>query len=253
MHEASQHPFSEFITLTYRPDTLPTRWHNDVLVQGTLQKSDFQGFMKRLRERVGYKIRYYYCGEYGEKLNRPHYHAAVFGLKLHDRVLWAKRESGNLYTSELLEKTWGLGHCLTGDLTFDSAAYVARYITKKINGEMAESHYKGRLPEYTDMSRGGRGKGSGGIGYSWFKSHYRTDVYATDSVVMNGKEFSPPAYYDRQLELENDELFDKVKRMRRINAPDPVTDPEQSLERMATKERVALSQFNNKKRSYESE
>jgi hypothetical protein len=41
----------------------------------------------------------------------------------------------------MLAKCWGKGHCLVGDLTFESAAYVARYVVKKINGQQKFLHY----------------------------------------------------------------------------------------------------------------
>jgi hypothetical protein len=52
-----------------------------------------------------------------------------------DKVLFKKQKSGDLFTSDMLTKCWGMGHCLVGDLTFESAAYVARYVVKKINGQ----------------------------------------------------------------------------------------------------------------------
>jgi hypothetical protein len=47
-----------------------------------------------------------------------------------------------LFTSELLTSVWGLGHASVGDLTFESAAYVARYVMKKVNGSLKQSHYE---------------------------------------------------------------------------------------------------------------
>jgi hypothetical protein len=92
---------------------------------GSLDVSHFQIFMKRLRHRVKpLKIRFFHCGEYGDKTRRPHYHALIFGYK----VLFKKQKSGDLFTSDMLAKCWGKGHCLVGDLTFESAAYVARYV-----------------------------------------------------------------------------------------------------------------------------
>jgi hypothetical protein len=42
-----------------------------------------------------------------------------------DKVLFKKQKSGDLFTSDVLTKCWGKGHCLLGDLTFESAAYVS--------------------------------------------------------------------------------------------------------------------------------
>ena len=155
-HESSLHIFNSFITLTYDPSHLP--------VDGSLNIEHFQKFMKRLRKKLHpLKIRFFHCGEYGDLTRRPHYHALIFGYAFPDRKLFKKSKSGDLYTSELLTKVWGLGHASVGDLTFESAAYVARYIMKKVNGDLVKSHYEaidyetGEIfnlkPEYVSISR----------------------------------------------------------------------------------------------------
>ena len=130
VHEASLHTDNCFITLTYSPDCLPS--------DGSLNHDDFQKFFKRLRKHIApKKIRYYMCGEYGEdlqqpsKLGRPHFHACLFGLDFDDKQLYIVRDDVKLYTSATLEKIWGKGFVTIGDVTFESAAYVARYIAKK--------------------------------------------------------------------------------------------------------------------------
>ena len=142
VHEASMHQDNSFITLTYNDEHLPEN--------GQLVKKDFQKFMKRLRKKCG-KVRYYQCGEYGsqyddqgnkitdslnrELLGRPHFHACLFGLDFPDKELWTVRNGINLYRSPTLEKIWKKGYSSIGNVTFESAAYVARYITKKLNGD----------------------------------------------------------------------------------------------------------------------
>ena len=92
-----------------------------------------------------------------------------------------KTEIGHaLYTSKIIDETWGLGRCWIGDVSFESAAYVARYIVKKVTGERAEAYYVGRKPEYTTMSR------RPGIGDAWLKK-YADDVYRHDHLVLRGK------------------------------------------------------------------
>ena len=49
-----------------------------------------------------------------------------------------------LTTSETLTKLWGKGgerQQTIGDVTFQSAAYVAGYVQKKINGQQKDTHY----------------------------------------------------------------------------------------------------------------
>lgn len=135
MHESKLHDRNCFITLTYDEAHLPP--------DRGLHYRDFQLFMKRLRKRFGDNIRFYMCGEYGEKVGRPHFHACLFGHDFDDKKLWSTTPAkSKLYRSESLEELWPNGFSSVGDVTFESAAYVARYITKKITGEAAESHYK---------------------------------------------------------------------------------------------------------------
>lgn len=138
MLESFKHAENAFVTLTYDDDHLPPG--------GTLARKDVQDFLKRLRFRFeGTKIRYYGCGEYGENTGRPHYHLAVFGLGPAE--------------AEAINSCWGRGHSFTGDLTHDSAQYVAGYVTKKMTHPESKCTDKcthpplnGRKPEFPFMS-----------------------------------------------------------------------------------------------------
>ena len=101
MHEASLYEDNCFITLTYDQDHLP---HDR-----SLNKSHFQKFMKRLRKRFGGGIRFYHCGEYGERTRRPHYHACIFNFDFSDKKLFKIVNNHRLYTSEQLEELWPFG------------------------------------------------------------------------------------------------------------------------------------------------
>lgn len=194
------------MTLTYRTDALPKG--------GSLDVRAFQLFMKRLRKRFSTeKVRFFHCGEYGEKFGRPHYHACLFNFYPEDALFYSRNNGNTIYTSKVLDEVWGNGQVWIGEVTFESAAYVARYIMKKVTGERAEAHYGGRAPEYTTMSRGGRGKGSGGIGKAWF-DRWKGDVYSSDSVVMRGKEMRPPKFYDREFEKGSPVEFGVIKSAR---------------------------------------
>lgn len=182
--EAKMHEQNCFITLTYDDAHLPSDYG--------LQKKDFTNFIKRLRKNTGAKIRYYAAGEYGDLYSRPHYHACIFGWKPDDLVLYTVRNGINLYLSETLLKAWQYqGYVTVGDVTFESAAYVARYVTKKITGDRAEEYYCGRQPEYTVMSR------RPGIGAKFFEM-YSTDIYGKDFLVIRDQiKCKPPKYFDR--------------------------------------------------------
>jgi len=214
MHESTLHQENSFITLTYNEENLP--------YDESLTKPHFQKFMKRLRKsQPNKKLRYYMCGEYGEKYKRPHYHLILFGYKPTDLEPYGINHKGEpLYTSPSIVKLWGKGYVDVGSVTYESAAYVARYIMKKQTGQKAHEHYEhvtryGELinlePEYTDMSR------RPGIAHDWFLKN-RDELYSTDSIVVkrNNKyiEQKIPRYYD-SLESEiNPENMEHIKENR---------------------------------------
>lgn len=127
-----------------------------------------------------------------------------------------------LYTSKTLVNLWGLGENVSiGDVNFESAAYVARYITKKVTGPGADGHYEimdpitgviySRVPEFARMSL------KPGIGYEWFR-RYSAEVYPLDRVVIRGREMKPPKYYDKLLEMESSFLSDDLEMSRYLAA-----------------------------------
>ena len=198
MHENQLHgEVGQFLTLTYDDDNLPK--------DGSLVKRDFQNFMKRVRKRVGPGLRFFMCGEYGEKNLRPHYHVLFFNYPYEDLVLCEETQYGKLYQSADLLSDWRLGRCVLGAVTLRSASYVARYCLKKVTGEKAESHYAGRLPEYNDMSR------RPGIGRDWWTKYRKLE---SDYVVMDGKRFATPRYYDRLMEEEFPYVMRELKAKR---------------------------------------
>lgn len=99
-----------FVTLTYTNSNLPE--HN------SLNPVDTQLFMKRLRKRLGYKIRFWLCGEYGDKRGRPHYHAIICGLKKCD--------------THFIHEAWGKGITEVKPAYTGSFYYVSGYVTKKL-------------------------------------------------------------------------------------------------------------------------
>lgn len=212
MHEKQMHETADFITCTYDEDHLPS--------DNSLDKRHFQLFLKRLRKSYG-RFRYYYCGEYGGRTRRPHYHAIIYGLTFPDKVFYKKNERGDpLFKSAKLDSVWQNGFCTIGDVTYDSALYVASYVVDKITGDRAAEHYtwydaNGRphalLPEFTDMSR------RPGIGAAWY-ARYGGSVRSHDSVVVAGREFKPPRYYDNFFSDLDALGFEDVQAKRRAYA-----------------------------------
>lgn len=248
VHEASLYENNCFITLTYNNDKLPA--------DGSLNLKHFQDFMKRLRKKYGSGIRFFHCGEYGERFFRPHYHACLFNHDFNDREFFTSNNGVPLYTSESLDSLWcdpvdkkSFGFATVGDVTFDSAAYVARYVVKKVNGELAEDHYTrvnpdtgevvGIKPEYTTMSR------KPGIASDWFNK-YKGDVYPKDFTTLKGKIVRPPKYYDALLEKEDIALFEKIKAKRTAYASKD--NPDTTYERLIQRENVKKAQAKMLKR-----
>lgn len=220
IHEAQLHEHNSFITLTYNDDNLPP--------DGSLAPDDVTRFFKRLRKYLGgKKILYYYCGEYGEQLSRPHYHIALFGYDFStDRYPHRETQSGTVYRSPTLERLWTYGFSEIGNLEYDSARYVASYVQKKVNGKKALEHYtritpEGEIhtlhPEYARMSR------NPAIGLRWLEQ-YHTDVYNYDICVVGDKKLRPPAYYDKWLKKTDEQKFTNIKISREASMIDSTVD-----------------------------
>lgn len=221
MHEAKMHEKTCFLTLTYSDDKLPPN--------GSLKVEHWQKFAKRLRKKTPF--RFFHCGEYSET-GRAHYHAAMFGIDFFkDRKPYRTTDQGHqIYTSASLDSTWTHGQCFIGELTFESAAYIARYILKKQFGEAAWKNYgtdiisfEGQAgtwhqkfefllkPEYITMSR------NPGIAQPWIEK-YMDDVYPSDEVIVRGHQAGVPSYYDDQLERRDPALLKRVKAKRKLKA-----------------------------------
>nr|WAE43878.1 MAG: replication initiator protein [Microviridae sp.] len=211
MHEASLYEDNCFVTLTFSPEGLASQCPT-----GSLDRRHMQLFMKRLRKYFsGASIRYFLAGEYGEKNFRPHYHLCLFNCDFSDKTYWKSQNEHNYYVSDILREIWPYGFNVIGDLTFDSAAYVARYCLKKVNGDASSAHYSRvngetgeliqLLPEFCQASL------KPGIGAGWFDQFAMSDVYPFDEVVVNGARSKPPRYYDKLLERVNPEMLLDVK------------------------------------------
>jgi len=212
MHESQGYDDNSFLTLTFNDDHVPKDY--------SIRKADVQKYIKRLRKRVHpLKVRYYACGEYGDENYRPHYHILLFNYQYPDLEADDQNHQGdNLFISELAQRDWPFGNVMIGQLTFESAAYVARYIMKKINGEEADEHYKrvnpltGEItnvePEFTLQSR------KPAIGHHWYQK-YKHDL-RKGFITIKGKEIPFPKYYSGLLKGEEDpEIYEAVQERKR--------------------------------------
>lgn len=249
-HEASLYERNCFITLTYAPEHLPS--------PPSLNVRDFQLFLKKLRKEYGPKIRFFHCGEYGDQLGRPHYHACLLNFDFPDKYHFRNNDRGDqVYRSPSLERIWGKGHCEIGSLTFESAGYTARYVQKKVTGKLAADHYlrvntdTGEIyqlkPEYTTMSR------RPGIGQPWLNK-FKTDVYPHDLVVIRGgKKIPPPRYYNNLYEVQHPEKYQKIQQQRLLKKSTNIVDKlrDNTFERLQAKQTVHLRTVETLKRKME--
>jgi len=240
MFESSLWRYNSFITLTYDDAHLPE--------DGGLHHRDFQLFLKRFRKNhPDLTIRYYMAGEYGENYGRPHFHACIFNYGFNDRSYLKTMPSGSkLYTSRELERLWPYGFSSVGDLTFESAAYVARYVMKKVTGRKAESHYETmnpstgeifkRRPDYNKMSL------RPGIGAGWFDK-FRSDVYPHDYVVVNSAKPKPPRYFDKLLKRVDSAAYEYIKEQRELDNRE--FNPDNLPTRLAVREIVTEARLSS--------
>lgn len=214
VHETQMHSEAIFATLSYDDSEIPSN--------GSLRPRDMTLFLKRLRKHVGTPVKYYQCGEYGSQTERPHHHIILWGYRPPDSRLHSGTGGNRLFESRVLENLWGHGFAPFGEVTFESCAYCARYITKKVLGEKAEAHYRrvdletgelySLIPEYSTMSNG--------IGLAWIERHWRY-TYAHDHVVLRGATMAPPRFYDQWLETNHPVEWERVRAKRERDRFEP--------------------------------
>lgn len=144
-----------FLTLTYNPEHLP---HDPESFLPTLKPEHTTKYLKRLRK-AGLTFRYFLVGEYGDKSQRPHYHAILFF-----------KEPAPADIEEICFQKWSkprkrvqseesMGFISLKPYKTNDAAYVAGYVLKKSLGDHQPN---GVHPEFTRMSR----RPGLGLGYS---------------------------------------------------------------------------------------
>lgn len=227
VHEAQLHPRNAFVTLTYDNQHLPP--------DGSLDVRHWQLFAKRVRKEIG-PFRFLHCGEYGETNRRPHYHACVFGL---DFQPWlGVPDNSTLCTSPSLESLWGQGFVTVGRLTYESAAYVARYCMKKLTGPR-RAEYGSLRPPYATMSR------RPGLGAEWL-ARFQSDVFPADEVVHEGRRHRPPRFYTDRLPPS---MQADMRAKRMLAASKPKVKADNTPARLRVKEQVAEKQHQARNRN----
>lgn len=233
--EASNWEDNIFLTLTYDEDHLPD-YENDEIVdkngviyendgtwKGALQPRDWELFMKKLREhwRKHYNhtgIKFYMCGEYGGQNGRPHYHAILFNFPIKWKELKIHRmnvDGSIIYECPEIKEIWEKGFITVAEVNWDTCAYVARYVMKKLKAIPAPELYyeQGQIPEFVRMSR------RPGIG----KENFKPEWYTNDEIIIKGhrqniQTVRPPKYYDKMYDELNHEHMNSIKNQRKEQA-----------------------------------
>ena len=208
-----------FVTLTYDDEHLHI---NDGSCYGTLDKRDCQLFMKRLRRAYEHKIRFFLAGEYGENGTlRPHYHAIIYGIGLSDiddRINFGRNDLGQAYyISKKFQEIWSCGNVLLADVSWQTCAYVARYVVKKQTGDKKEIYdVRKVIPEFCLMSR------RPGIGAEYLeKNPDCLDFQKINlSTPQGGVKISIPKYYLKKYQSTNPLEYAKIMEERRKFACD---------------------------------
>lgn len=241
-HEYSQRKKGVFLTLTYNDENLPPNEH--------LVKNDLQKFFKRLRQylvrrlrnnlmdlpkysclsvssvekiaqkKLSGKLKYFSCGEYGDKNGRPHYHAIILGFSKYDKdfvqgvkTSWTKCSWSLLNFDEVF-----------GTVNYDSCRYVADYSFSKQS--MKEYVKRGYYTERQGKDEFGNDKIfydmvkqppfqliSQGIGLTYI-NNYRDEILQREKITVHGAERNLPRYYRDKLglpKLSSPFRFDKAK------------------------------------------
>lgn len=216
-HESQMHDYNCVLTLTFNEDNLNS--------EATLVKDDIVNFVKRLRAYISRseelriknphlynkKISYLYCGEYGHKFNRLHYHIIIFGFDFPDKKYLKDSESGDeLCTSKILDTLWPYGFSTIGKMSMASAMYCASYVTKYVSNAEKMSVYTNmetgefRQPEFGQASR------RPAIGLNWFKKYF-TDLTAHNCVIITNQKYRIPRYYLKKMEQLFPNQYEKLK------------------------------------------
>lgn len=205
MSEARLHESNVFVTLTYDEEHLPEN--------GSLVKRHVQNFMKSLRKAiVPRKVRFFMSGEYGDTFHRPHYHLIIFGLGIFDNVfkehMYDKSHNGYCCRCSV----WNKGNVYLGNVTVDSARYVAKYAVKKLKGQKSNEYYEslGIIPEFSLMSR------RPGIGAD-FCDKYADELKEFGNIPQKGVLTPLPRYFKQRVDF-SPHYKDVIKAQKKLDS-----------------------------------
>lgn len=227
--ESRSWKYGYFLTLTFSDEFIDKSYYYDLykhdFYQGSLNVRDMQLFFKSFRRKIEpFKCKVFYCGEYGDQFQRPHYHAIVLTDYKLDLKFMYFRDGHNYYTCRLCDDAWmNKGYIVISDFSFEDAAYVARYCLKKVNLLDHVKHevivslgdVNFRTPPFSHMSL------RPAIAREYVDKNYLT-IYNDDLIYTRKSNsvqaLSPPRYFDKRLEELDPILYDSIKERRDLQS-----------------------------------
>jgi len=260
--------------------TVDEKYISEIFPEYNLDHRAWQLFMKRYRKnhegeteiihpKTGKKIKpiralmvgeygtsktYEQLEKYGNVKGRPHYHALIFNHDFKDKVRINPLEENPLYESEELNKLWTYGKATISEFTHQTALYVIKYVLKKRNGKDYESwdletnpytyidketgEIKKKKLEYIQFPRGW------GLGATFYEK-YKNDIYAKfhKGIKLGKKRYPIPSYYNRLLEQNDPELYEKVKELKKEYAIKTEKQNQESPERTWDREEILIKEW----------
>lgn len=205
LYELSNWDKALFLTLTYDDLHLP----EDL----SIHKKELSAFFKRLRSNLDYdgkgKIKFYACGEYGEKgglvrngihagkvIKRPHYHAIVFGLSPYSDEdqqyiidAWQHRCEDWQF-----DRSRGIKRAIQR-VCAEDISYVTGYVQKKLSGDLGKEEYGEKERPFALMSKG--------LGLE-FALQNADRLRRNGFTYLNGHKIVLPRYYRDKLNITPD-------------------------------------------------
>jgi len=193
---------SHFVTLTYNTEHVPLTPNGFM----SLCKADLQKFFKRLRKNTGLtNIKYYACGEYGSKTNRPHYHAIIMNVSDAEEYVHAWTLNGSQ-----------IGGVDVGTCTGDSVAYTMKYIEKDSYTQKRNRYRHARDDRELEFALMSKGLGAGYVDLPGVRQFHVSDL-SRNYVVKDGYKIALPRYYKKslydeyQLQVQRDIIVENVE------------------------------------------
>lgn len=191
MTECKRSKSAYFVTLTYDEQNVPIT-NNGFM---SLVRRDVQLWMKKLRKVNKEKLKYYLCGEYGEKFGRPHYHVILFNADL--ETLVGKKVARGMQQKLIpmdgkyhaMCDSWNNGYVTVGKVNVKSVGYTLEYIHK---GRVVPAHQRDdRTKEFSLMSKGMGDNYVNDRTKAWHMADMKDSMYLT---IEDGKKIAMPRY-----------------------------------------------------------